>query len=425
MTQVSPKSFVTTRHHMTQRFNEHMKKRILYIHHGQGLGGAPLSLLALIKTLDRNRYHPIVLFLRDSGVISMYKQLGIEVYGPVGLSDFPHTAIWSFKWYHFPYLTKAIKDTITTAHTTAHEWLDRLAPDLVHLNTSSLIAWGYVAHKKKIPVVWHIREPLAHGYIGIRKKFITTCVSRYANAIIPISTNDARPWTDDNKTHIIYNPVDHTLFNYAAYAHNKSVQPTILFLGGLSREKGTLTLLKIFQKLLASLPNARLIIAGYFDPRKKFPLYKRLFPECRFAHEVNNLYHQLASSITLTGPTKNVPELLSLSTVLVFPATVGHFARPVIEAGFMHKPVIASRLSPLEELVIDGTTGFLLPPYAIDQWVTTLEQLLLNPTISYALGQNAYNFCHNRFNLNTYGEKIGTIYDDVLKKEKGDAPRRT
>ena len=39
-------------------------KRILYIHHGGGLGGAPLSLLYLLKQIDRNRYEPIVLTLK-------------------------------------------------------------------------------------------------------------------------------------------------------------------------------------------------------------------------------------------------------------------------------------------------------------------------------------------------------------------------
>ncbi|GEM_PF-6522728 len=41
-------------------------KHILYIHHGGGLGGAPLSLLYLLQQLDRSRYEPIVLTLRPA-----------------------------------------------------------------------------------------------------------------------------------------------------------------------------------------------------------------------------------------------------------------------------------------------------------------------------------------------------------------------
>src|SRR5277367_6848761 len=83
------------------------KKTILFIHHGKGLGGAPLSLLYLIQGLDKSKYHPCVLFLHDSEVIEMYKKNGIETFGPINIMDFPHTKIWWFRWYHLPYFFKA------------------------------------------------------------------------------------------------------------------------------------------------------------------------------------------------------------------------------------------------------------------------------------------------------------------------------
>lgn len=385
-------------------------KRILYIHHGQGLGGAPLSLLALIKSLDRSSYHPIVLFLRNSEVIELFRQQNIDVYGPVNRYDFSHTVIWWFRWYHLPYLLKAVKDTIITAISIGPAWLDQLKPELVHLNTSSLVAWGYAAHKKKIPVVWHIREPLAQGYLGLRKKLITFCVKRWSSAIIPISANDAKPWAKNPKVTVIHNPVDHIRFNISKHPAVTPIHPTILFLGGLSREKGTDRILEVFNKLLQTVPNAHLVIAGYFDVNKQFPWYKTWFPEYRFVCRVRKLYENLSFHTTLTGPTTKVPELLSQCSVLVFPATIGHFARPVIEAGFMKKPVIASHLAPLDELVIDGKTGDLCDPDNLDAWVDQLTKILLNPDRGLAMGQTAYDFCHERFELIAYGEKISVIY---------------
>ena len=402
-----------------------MKKRILYIHHGQGLGGAPLSLLLLIKTLDRTRYHPMVLFLKNSEVITLYKEQGIEVYGPVNKSDFPHTVIWSFKWYHLPYMARAIKDTIITAFQTADAWFNRLQPDLVHLNTSSLIAWGYVAHKKKIPVVWHIREPIAQGYFGLRRKFITSCVSRHATKIIPISKHDALPWITNPKTKIIPNPVDPVVFDYSLFINKNHLQPTILFVGGLSREKGTLFILEVFQQVLTRIPNAHLVIAGYFELKKEISFHEQLFPRHHFVCAVQALHAKLAAHITLTGPTTHIPELLGRSTVLVFPATVGHFARPVIEAGFMQKPVVASQLPPMDELIIDGHSGFLCEAENYTAWARTLEKLLLDPGLCKTIGLNAYNFCRQHFSLDAYGVKIETIYKAILQREKGYVPRKT
>mgnify|MGYP005855414559 CR=1 FL=1 len=68
-------------------------KRILYIHHGGGLGGAPLSLLYLLKQLDRSRYEPIVVTLRPGEVVDLYRSEGIEVCVQPGIDDFSHTTL--------------------------------------------------------------------------------------------------------------------------------------------------------------------------------------------------------------------------------------------------------------------------------------------------------------------------------------------
>jgi glycosyltransferase involved in cell wall biosynthesis len=105
---------------------------------------------------------------------------------------------------------------------------------------------------------------------------------------------------------------------------------------------------------------------------------------------------------------------MASSDVLVFPATVGHFARPVIESGFMKKPVIASNLPPLEELVVDGKTGFLVDPNDIDMWVEKLLLLLQNKKIADDFGQNAYKNCTQKFDLACSAKQIQEIYNQLM-----------
>jgi hypothetical protein len=88
--------------------------RILFIHHGKGLGGAPLSLLYLVRSLDRQRFEPLVLFLHDSAVVDLFKKEGITTIGPVNLMDFPHTKIWWLRWYHIGTLIRAFVDLLRT-----------------------------------------------------------------------------------------------------------------------------------------------------------------------------------------------------------------------------------------------------------------------------------------------------------------------
>jgi glycosyltransferase involved in cell wall biosynthesis len=406
-----------------------MKKRILYIHHGKGLGGAPLSLLYLIQKLDLALYEPVVLFLYHSEVVEIYQQAGITTFGPVNRRDFPHTKVWWHRWYHPHHMLRTIIDTIAVWWSEARYWLQRINPDVVHLNTSSLIAWGLTAKKMNIPVIWHIREPLAEGYFGLRKKFITTAVKKYAAAIIPISKRDGAPWMSDPRTSVIYNPVETNLFDHTRdgkkYQQELGIPDsarTILFLGGLSEEKGTDIIVRAFQKVYQKYADAYLVIAGYgdlFGVTKKQDIWRFVMPSRSYARWVQDMIKPMRDRVIATGPTRRVPELMAMSSVIVFPATIGHFARPVIEAGCMEKPVIASALAPLDEIVVDGVTGFLVDPFRIDRWVEKLELLVSDIELSKKMGVAAYEHAIIRYQSSFHAAQVQKVYQSVLDKKIG------
>ncbi len=397
-------------------------KKILYIHHGKGLGGAPLSLLYLIKNLDKTKYEPVVLFLHDSQAVNMFKEHGINVVGVVGLNDFSHTKIYWYKWYHVKYFLRSLLDSFKTYFFVADKWLKQIKPDIVHLNTSTLFIWGKVAKKLNIPVITHIREPLSEGYLGIRRAFIKKRVAKNSNFIVPICQNDAIPWKNNPKTRIVYNAVDITKFDknlnsqdfFKKYNLN-NFDPKILFLGGLSQEKGTLTVFKIFEQILKLIPDAKLIVAGYFNLSSvnSFSI-KNLFAKRRYDKKVNKVLAGIKESVILTGPITNVEQVIASCDVLLNPFTVGHFSRPIIEAGFMEKPVLASRLAPLDELVIHGTTGYLIEPNNIGLWVEKLYAVLTNKKLNEQLSKNAYEFCNKNFNIFDQIKKIENLYDSCL-----------
>jgi glycosyltransferase involved in cell wall biosynthesis len=398
-------------------------KKILYVHHGKGLGGAPLSLLYLIEGINKKEYYPIVLFLYNSEIIDLYKSKEIEVVGPVNLSDFPHTKIWWLRWYHFFSFIRVIKDTVKTMFWEADYWLKKIQPDLVHLNTSSLIAWGRGAAERKIPVVWHIREPLSPGYFGLRRKIVVNFVRKYSSVILPICKNDSVHWKGEEKKVVVYNSVRKKQFNSSICGKRflqeqdiSSAVPTILFLGGLSQEKGTSIILSIFEHLLKLMPNIQLLIAGYFDieKKKRTPLLKQFFPAATYKRKVFEILKRVKSHVHLLGAITRVPEAMAASDVIVFPATVGHFARPVIEAGFMKKPVVASRLPPLDELVKHEKTGFLVNSNDIYEWAKVLKILLKDESLRKSMGENALKFCKHRFCLDEQIKKVENIYKKLI-----------
>ncbi len=400
-------------------FMEHQKK-ILFIHHGKGLGGAPLSLLYLVQQLSWQLYRPVVVFLHNSAACDLFKKNNIPTVGPIGWYDFAHTKIWWFRWYHPHHVCRAIIHTIITFFIIAPKIYRKERPALVHLNTSSLIAWGAAAWFMHIPIVWHIREPLADGYYGLRKNFIRWCVATFATTIVAISKNDGLPWTNSKKLLIIYNAVPPEQFDSARdkkqFCEKYDLQNSlrILFVGGCSREKGTLPLLYAFEQVLKKLPTTQLLIAGYF-PEQKDNNYINLTPSSRYIANVLSVVAKHPKNVVLLGAINDIPAAMAASDIIVFPATVGHFARPIIEAGFMKKPVIASCLAPLDELVIDKTTGLLIPHNNSDAWADALILLLTDQQKRISMGQAGYEYCTTKFSLLHQRNQIAQLYENILK----------
>jgi glycosyltransferase involved in cell wall biosynthesis len=131
--------------------------------------------------------------------------------------------------------------------------------------------------------------------------------------------------------------------------------PEILFAGRLAAEKGV-------EELAAATTGLNLVVAG------EGPL-QHLVPQTlgRVPHDVlEDLYRRAA--------------------IFVLPSRSEGFGVVVAEAMAFGKPVVASRVGGLAELVDDGTTGVLVPPRRPDLLRAALERLLADPELRRRMG---------------------------------------
>ncbi len=393
------------------------KKRILFIHHGQGIGGAPHSLRLLILSLNKNEFEPIVLFLFDSPAVQLFIDAGIAVAGPVLRTEFSHTVIWWYRWYHVHHLLKAVWDWCAVLFFDARHWFAKFQPDVVHLNTSSLSAWAIVAWWLNLPVVWHVRESLAPGYCGIRQKIVQWLVGRFATTIIAISQYDGRFWQGSKKLLILPNPVDCAVFAPSVVNRKKMRQrlqisedaKVLVYLGGLSREKGALLALQVLECVLQRRKNVFLVIAGSWQ-MPNTSTFRKIIGVQQWYDQVDALAKKLHRNIRFVGVVSSAHEILQMGDCLLFPAQKGHFARPVLEAGAVGVPVVASDLAPLDELVLPGKTGFLCSPGCVAAWVVALKDVF---TASPDTFLPACEWVQESFGSQRYGEKITQVYQKI------------
>ncbi len=405
-------------------------KRILYIHHGGEIGGAPLSLLYLIQHLDRSRYEPVVVTLRPGPVVDRYRAEDIEVRVEPGISDFSHTTLeWYGErdWWRLPgKLLRLAPSALRTSRL-----IRDLQPDLVHLNSSTLAACAAAAWRAGVPVVWHIREPLAQGLIGLRRALLRRAVDRFADRVVAISQYDADQLIPSPRIRVIYNFVDFTRFDRAIDGAGVREElgiaqdsPVVLMLGGVAEPKGTLVLVQALPDLLAAVPGVRIIVAGpALRPGGggwKAPL-RRLLGADLYARRVQAVLDaagpDVQGAVQFVGIREDIPRLLAASTCLVFPSTVPHFARPIIEAAAMGVPAVASDVGGPRELIVPGETGLLVAPGDPAALVSALAGLLTNPVQARLLGESAYHRACGLFEARANAAATAAVYEEIFANQ--------
>lgn len=157
-------------------------------------------------------------------------------------------------------------------------------------------------------------------------------------------------------------------------------RPVIGFIGSLKPWHGLDFLLDAFADILVRRPDAALLLVG------EGPALAGL--QARVAHD-----DQLQGRVILTGriPHADIPTYLAAMEVTVAPYTAqdGFYFSPlkVVESLAAGRPVVASRLGQLTDLLQDGVTGLLYPPGDRAAFVARVLELLNDPSRLQAMGR--------------------------------------
>jgi glycosyltransferase involved in cell wall biosynthesis len=151
--------------------------------------------------------------------------------------------------------------------------------------------------------------------------------------------------------------------------------PRILFAGRLEERKGAEVLVRALPAVLATAPEARLLLAGR-DAGAEHCLLE-LAAVLGVAGAVELLGHRTPEQLAAD---------MAAATVVAIPSRWESFGNVVAEAASAGRPVVASDIPPFRELVLAGETGRLLPPRDPEAWGRALCELLREPERAACMG---------------------------------------
>lgn len=93
------------------------------------------------------------------------------------------------------------------------------------------------------------------------------------------------------------------------------------------------------------------------------------------------------------------------------------FPRVILESMLMGKPVVASKIPGVLSLVVDGETGFLVPPKNPQGFTEKISLLIKDPQLRKKLGEQGRKRILKNFSIEKYVEGVEKVFAEVLGKK--------
>lgn len=386
-------------------------RTILYVHASDELYGSDLMLLHLVRGLDRARFRSIIVLptdlpyagllsaeLRESGIAYLKLDLAVvrrRYLNPRGGLRFAARLLRS------------------TAQLLALIRRERVAL----VQSSTLVVWpgALAALLARRPHVWHIHELLT-GPAPLRR-----LIGRVLLALSTVVVSNSRatraalfgPRAGRGRTPVIYNAVaappspDARAVSSLRAAWGAGADGVLVgTVGRVSRRKGQRELLLAAEAVIAAAPQTRFIIVGGAVPGQE-----AFFEELRRQAES----HKLAGQIVFTGFRPDIGPILDALDLIVAPVLLPEsFGLAAAEALAHGKPVIASRLGGLAEVVADGETGVLVQPGNIAELAEAITRLAADKGLRARLGRAGPARIARDFTAEDYVARFVALYDRLL-----------
>jgi glycosyltransferase involved in cell wall biosynthesis len=375
--------------------------RVLQVVGNSVIGGAENHVLTLVRALDPARYQVAVVCPRAGPLVDALQAAGV----PVHLIEMVKPAPDDEYELSLPPLSALFA------------LMRRWRPDIVHshLYPAHLHATlaGELAGPRGLVTTAHtlVVRP-GDAWLARLTSGRVIAVSRAAKARLVETGVSAR------RIRVIYNGIEpHYFADETASAQRIRQQlgiaaeaPVVGIIARLSPEKGHEAFLSIARDVATRWGDSRFLIVG------TGPMAAAL--------EAQTAALGLGKRVIFTGARRDVTALNHVIDLFLLPSREEALPLAVLEAMAARRPVVASAVGGVPEVVRDGETGFLVSPDDHDGFVRAVETLLAQPGLRARLGLAGQHRVRRRFGVNQMIRETLRFYRAILDGETRRGQRR-
>ena len=208
---------------------------------------------------------------------------------------------------------------------------------------------------------------------------------------------------------LIYNGVDLQRYNHQQpcctlhedYAIPEA-SPIVGVVARLEAEKGHRTLLEAWPLVLAAYPGAWLLVVGEGSERDSL--------------ESQAASLGIAGRVVFTGRREDVPAVTAALDIAVLPSYREAQGLSVLEAMALSRPVVASEVGGIPEMIENGVSGLLVPPNDHVALGDAIVRLLSDHPFADMIAKRGHDLVHDRFCIELMVSSIEALYDAAALK---------
>lgn len=295
------------------------------------------------------------------------------------------------------------------------EAIMKYSPDIIHVHhafTPTPLLTLYIADKMEKPKILTNHSIAGNSILTLMSckglKFLKYFISR-ADKIISVSKCAAKfiekLLGSEVESIIIPNGVNVNRFKPSEKEADK---PIVLFVGRLVHRKGVHILIKAFTKVVKEIPEAKLVIVGegYMKPiLQMISKQLKIKEKVKFLGEIDE---------------EKLLKTYQKSRVVVIPSLYREsFGIVALEAMATGKPVIATRVGGLPEIIKDGINGLLTQPGNPTELAEKITLLLSDKSIANKMGVMGRKIAVEKYSWNVIAKQIINVYLEVIEEKSG------
>lgn len=181
--------------------------------------------------------------------------------------------------------------------------------------------------------------------------------------------------------------------------------PIVGTVGRLSPQKAMEDVIEAAALVRRGFPDAHFLIIGDGERRAELE---------RLA-----LARGLGAHVRFTGYREDVPRLLAAMDVFVLSSLYEGMPFSILEAMAAARPVVATRVDGVPEVVVDGETGLLVPPREPQRLAEAIEHVLAHPQRAREMGRRGRERVRAHFSRERMVTTIEGLYRALLARAEG------